>query len=126
MGGETQGAYDANIEVQHKVQGGWGKGGTTMSRMKDVATDLRNRYMDMTVHELVCELAELGTAPVERFDPIDEEEVEFIEFFLRRAVIREATVERVSLEVNDAGDNMELVGPKWLPVGHYVLVKEAL
>jgi hypothetical protein len=82
--------------------------GAEMSCMKDAATKLRNQYADMSVHELVCELAELGTAPVERFEPTDEQKVVFLEAAIRNAVIHEAAASRALRADTDSTDLSKL------------------
>jgi len=61
-------------------------------------------YGSMSVHELVGELAELGTGPVVRFEPIDWGTVTLIESALRKAVVREASVGKLVFGTHEIPD----------------------
>ena len=73
-----------------------------------------NQYDSMTFKELVGELAELGTGPVVRFEPIDWDTVAAIESALRKAVIEEASVGVVKLSHNGIASDYDIV-PKETP-----------
>ena len=82
-------------------------------------------YDSFSVHDLVCEalaLQERAQLMGDR-EPFTDAMLAEIESVLRRAVIREASVKEVSVEIGDHKE-LVLVSLNYIPQGTYYLVKK--